>query len=96
MTWKYTFSVPELVVPAIVERAIGNSSNRRHDLDKGSECFVGNMLRHTAPRPQARLQSRYKKCRPELQTPTRQQVGERNGTLPYTLKLALSNGERGK
>ena len=40
-----TFSVPELVVPAIIERAIGNSSNRQHDLDKGSECFVGNMLR---------------------------------------------------
>ena len=40
-----TFSVPELVVPAVIERAIGNRSNRQHDLDKSSECFVDNMLR---------------------------------------------------
>ena len=40
-----TFSVAELLVPAIMERAIGNRSNRQHDLDKGHECFVDNMLR---------------------------------------------------
>lgn len=40
-----TFSVPELVVPAVIERAIGNRSNRQHDLDKSYECFVDNMLR---------------------------------------------------
>ena len=40
-----TFSVAELLVPAIIGRAIGNRSNRQHDLDKTYECFVGNMLR---------------------------------------------------
>lgn len=40
-----TYSIRELVVPAIIGRIMGNRSNRQHDLDKAYSHFVANACR---------------------------------------------------
>lgn len=42
---RVVYSIPELVMPCIVERIMGNTSGRQHDLDKHEEAFIDNMRR---------------------------------------------------
>ena len=40
-----TYTIPALVIPAVLGRILGNRSNRQHDLDKAYRCYVDNVLR---------------------------------------------------